>query len=493
MYLRVTFLAILIYINFFVLISCKNTNERPKKSTNHINITYIENPKYSYLYQGSISLKDLIRIRGILNKHYIDSSLINISAGYASGLRSAFDLLNIEYFPAEFFEKYKNEYSFQSLGSKLQSKSKRYILVQKKQYAGKLSFPDKIMRERKIYDSNLNIDQTEFEEELDYIYQTGIKKYSIEESQKSEFKNKLLFVAIKGFLESLDNLTTIFPKQKIQGKDVSFENSLKDKKNSHRIIGKKNKLLYIRVKEFNSSNISLAADEYAEKILNEMLVKSGFHDKSIIGIVIDLRDNEGGNLSIIENFLKLFSSRGLLFSIQNDLRSPDELYNTGDKKIDLPIAIMVNEKTSAGAEIIAGSLKENRRAIIVGVKTAGRGTIQRLLELPENNNYFLKITTNRVILPSGNEIQEHGIEPDILIDQYSQSIPENPDRSNWNALKAKRIFKRQISNVDLIGLNLIRDQKIKNKEYDFMSQEESEDLFFTDSIQYFFAYLELKK
>lgn len=145
-------------------------------------------------------------------------------------------------------------------------------------------------------------------------------------------------------------------------------------------------------------------------------------NNSIKGLIIDIRNNLGGTLESAVDVSDLFLSSGIIVSAkgrENDLmfvRSASK----DDILADLPIAIIVNKYSASAAEIFAGAMQDNKRAIIIGTATYGKGSIQSVIPLSDGG--AIKLTTARYFRPSGEPINELGIRPDILIKSSNYAI-----------------------------------------------------------------------
>lgn len=166
---------------------------------------------------------------------------------------------------------------------------------------------------------------------------------------------------------------------------------------------------YIRFSSFDGNGKS---SEIMRKALQEGIERKGFPYK---GLILDLRDNTGGIFSDVINVADLFLKSGTIVSTRGRIRKDDRKYvaeNNGDEPT-CPIVVLVNKNTASGAEVIAGALKDNGLAVIIGVKTDGRGSIQTVI--PLNNGDLLKLTTAWLYTPNGISIIDNGIEPNIVV------------------------------------------------------------------------------
>lgn len=140
-----------------------------------------------------------------------------------------------------------------------------------------------------------------------------------------------------------------------------------------------------------------------------------------LGYIVDLRDNGGGlrdeAVSVADNFLnsgEIVSERG---REKNDIQ---RFYaRNGDYARGLPVIVLTNAGTASASEIVAGALQDHHRALVMGERSFGKGSVQTVLDL--GNNTALRLTTSRYYTPSGRSVQEGGIEPDIKVPQISDA------------------------------------------------------------------------
>ena len=174
---------------------------------------------------------------------------------------------------------------------------------------------------------------------------------------------------------------------------------------------------YIRISQFQS-----ATGTSMRKQLSELKKENGGELK---GLVLDLRNNPGGVLNASVSVADAFVSKGKI--VYTEGRVKDSLLTFNASPNDLlksaPIVVLVNGGSASASEIVAGALQDHKRAIIMGTKTFGKGSVQTIM--PMNNGAALKITTARYFTPSGRSIQAEGIEPDIEVEQLEVSKKED--------------------------------------------------------------------
>ena len=139
-----------------------------------------------------------------------------------------------------------------------------------------------------------------------------------------------------------------------------------------------------------------------------------------LGYIVDLRSNPGGLLDQAVSLSDLFLERGEIVSQRGRRRTDIERYyaRPGDAAHGLPVIVLVDAGTASAAEIVAAALQDHHRAIVMGERTFGKGSVQTLIPLG-NGNTALRLTTARYFTPSGRSVQEGGIMPDIQVPQLS--------------------------------------------------------------------------
>ncbi|MGB7418557.1 MAG: S41 family peptidase [Erythrobacter sp.] len=140
------------------------------------------------------------------------------------------------------------------------------------------------------------------------------------------------------------------------------------------------------------------------------------------GLVLDLRSNPGGSLDEAVALSDLFLDEGRIVSQRGRARGETLLYDAetvfrGDMAEGVPLIVLIDAGSASASEIVAGALQDHRRALIMGQRSFGKGSVQSLL--PLGRDAALKLTTARYFTPSGNSVQEGGIAPDIRVPQIS--------------------------------------------------------------------------
>ncbi|OPG67686.1 peptidase S41 [Helicobacter pylori] len=164
------------------------------------------------------------------------------------------------------------------------------------------------------------------------------------------------------------------------------------------------------------------------------------------GIVLDLRGNPGGLLNQAVGLSNLFIKEGVLVSQKGKNKEENLEYKANGRApyTNLPVVVLVNGGSASASEIVAGALQDHKRAIIIGEKTFGKGSVQVLL--PVNKDEAIKITTARYYLPSGRTIQAKGITPDIVI--YPGKVPENENKFSLKEADLKHHLEQELKKLD---------------------------------------------
>ncbi len=179
---------------------------------------------------------------------------------------------------------------------------------------------------------------------------------------------------------------------------------------------------------FNNSNIGyVIISQFTERTPEELrAVLSDLQDSNIKGLILDLRDNPGGELLSAVNVAKNFIPKGPIVYI--DYRTGrDQEFPSEGQTINLPLVVLINSGSASAAEILAGAVKDTGAGTLVGTKTFGKGVVQTLFQL--DNGAGLKLTTARYLTPNKNDINQKGIEPDVLVQTVDPPLDPQMDRA----------------------------------------------------------------
>ena len=182
----------------------------------------------------------------------------------------------------------------------------------------------------------------------------------------------------------------------------------------------KNNIGYLRLKSFNSNS----SKQLVKKIGN--FEKS----KKLTGYILDLRNNPGGLLTQAINVTDFFLNDGEIVSTKGRKISENRRFfaKKGDKVKGKPLIILINNGSASASEIVAGALKDHKRAILLGENTYGKGSVQSIIPLSDGGG--MRLTISKYYLPSGQSISKIGVTPDILVEEESEDFKINSVSDN---------------------------------------------------------------
>src|SRR5882762_2127602 len=184
---------------------------------------------------------------------------------------------------------------------------------------------------------------------------------------------------------------------------------------------------YIRITSFNEQT-----DSGLQNAVKNLKQQAG---NKLVGYVLDLRNNPGGLLDQAIAVSDAFLERGEIVSTRGRRSEDAQRYNArpGDIAAGLPIVVLINGGSASASEIVAGALQDHRRAILLGTKSFGKGSVQTIIPLPGHG--AMRLTTARYYTPSGRSIQAKGIEPDIEVQQAKIEVIEEGQRRRESDLR----------------------------------------------------------
>jgi len=168
-----------------------------------------------------------------------------------------------------------------------------------------------------------------------------------------------------------------------------------------------------------------------------------------IGYVLDLRSNPGGLLDEAVAVSDAFLEKGVIVSQRGRSREDTQTYfaKPGDDTGGLPVIVLVDAGSASASEIVAGALQDQHRALVMGERSFGKGSVQTLL--PLSSTTALRLTTARYYTPSGRSVQEGGIQPDILVPQLSDADYAKRPKYRESDLRRHLIGEAKVSNAEL--------------------------------------------
>jgi len=186
---------------------------------------------------------------------------------------------------------------------------------------------------------------------------------------------------------------------------------------------------YIRLAQFQ---------ERSDRDVQKALEKLAAEKSGLKGLVLDLRNNPGGLLTQAVRVADLFLDSGLIVYTEGRIESQKQKYfaQKDGSWMDFPMVVLVNGGSASASEIVAGALQDHKRAVVLGTKTFGKGSVQTILPLDDNS--ALRLTTARYFTPSGRSIQATGIVPDIVVDATPQQDGK-PDEKKRPMLREENL------------------------------------------------------
>jgi carboxyl-terminal processing protease len=160
---------------------------------------------------------------------------------------------------------------------------------------------------------------------------------------------------------------------------------------------------YIRVTDFSSD----AGDKFAARLAE-------LKNKGMRSLVIDLRNNPGGLLTSAQKIAEQFIKEGVLIHTKDRNNADDPVYIENGSTLNVPVTILVNENSASASEVLTGALRDYGIAIVVGMKSFGKGSVQQIVSLPSGG--ALKITVQEYLTPNMHKVNKVGLTPDIPAD-----------------------------------------------------------------------------
>jgi carboxyl-terminal processing protease len=187
---------------------------------------------------------------------------------------------------------------------------------------------------------------------------------------------------------------------------------------------------YIRLAQFQERS-----DRDVQKALEKMAAEKG----GLKGLVLDLRNDPGGLLTQAVRIADLFLDSGLIVYTEGRIESQKQKYfaQKDGSWMDFPMVVLVNGGSASASEIVAGALQDHKRAVILGTKTFGKGSVQTILPLDDNS--ALRLTTARYFTPKGRSIQALGIVPDIIVETAPQQQEAKADEKRRPNLREENL------------------------------------------------------
>ncbi|NPA49064.1 MAG: S41 family peptidase [Thermodesulfobacteria bacterium] len=210
---------------------------------------------------------------------------------------------------------------------------------------------------------------------------------------------------------------------------------------------------YVRISNFQ---------EKTPRELVKALDKLERENKPLKGLIIDIRNNPGGLLNAAVRVADEFIDEGLIVYTKGRLKQQNMRFEAtpNRRKHPYPLIVLVNEGSASASEIVAGALQDHRRALIVGMPTFGKGSVQTIIPLPDGS--AVRLTTAQYFTPSGRSIQAKGIEPDVKVPFLDPECLKKSEKHH--AIREKDLEKHLENGKEEHSLNEEKDKKEQEKE-----------------------------
>ena len=216
---------------------------------------------------------------------------------------------------------------------------------------------------------------------------------------------------------------------------------------------------YVRIAQFQEKT----ADDLQKALANLNETSKG----KLNGLVLDLRNDPGGLLDQAVKVSETFLDEGKLI-VYTEGREKDAQMKfssrKGDKQPNYPIVVLINSGSASASEIVAGALQDHKRAVVMGVQSFGKGSVQTIIPLSDNSG--LRLTTAKYFTPSGRSIQAKGITPDIVVERIELASTEKKESMHLREKDLENHFennKKELSTEKKDSLPLYKtDEQVKN-------------------------------
>lgn len=250
--------------------------------------------------------------------------------------------------------------------------------------------------------SNAGIQEGDIITKVDGVPYTGEQLNEATDNMKGEENTPVVVTVLKKDTETEKELKII--RKKIISETV--ESEIMD-----------GNIGYIYISQFGTNT----ASEFVEQLAD-------LTDKGIEGLIVDVRNNGGGSTTVLEAIAGSVLPKGAVIYYASDKYGNKEYFRSEMDGVDVPLVVLANENSASASEIFVGAVKDNKRGIIVGTKTFGKGVVQEIIPLYDGS--ALKVTIQRYYTPNGHFIHGKGIEPD-----YSVELAEDRDTQLEKALE----------------------------------------------------------
>ena len=292
-------------------------------------------------------------------------------------------------------------------------------------------------------------------------YKVGIKVFDIVvKINNCETNNMSLYESVEKMRGDLESTVNIVIARKKEKKLLHFF-LIRSEIKICSVISKflSSNIRYIKVKKFQDGTVY-----EIEKILDNKKLYS----VSLRGLILDLRGNPGGLLSEAVAVSDLFLDNGVIVSTEGSIMNNVEVASNNSKKIKLPMIILINQRSASASEVVAGALKGNKRALIIGEQSYGKGSVQNLYKI--ESNLFLKMTIAKYFIPGNKSIEGIGVAPDVFLESIYIKNKNNIQMFINNVVDKKKQYwnvEKPFFRVKYLIADITKNQDIKNIIFDY--------------------------
>ncbi|MCR5720404.1 MAG: S41 family peptidase [Lachnospiraceae bacterium] len=188
---------------------------------------------------------------------------------------------------------------------------------------------------------------------------------------------------------------------------------------------------YIRVTEFDDTTLG----QFSEAL-------DAAKADNMKGLIIDLRSNPGGSLSVVVDMLRLILPKGLVVYTEDLSGKRDEYTCDGKNELQVPLVVLINGNSASASEVFSGAVKDYKKGTLVGTTTYGKGIVQQIF--PMSDGSAIKLTISSYYTPSGKNIHGIGIEPDVECELDTDAYYDEENPVDTQLEKAKEVLKEKI-------------------------------------------------
>lgn len=238
-------------------------------------------------------------------------------------------------------------------------------------------------------------------------------------------------------------ILTILREKERKVEDITIERDIIKIKDIKHALILEDGIGYLKIGEFREST-----SRDLSKALKEL------EDKGLEALIVDVRNNPGGLLHSAIEISSKFLEVGKVVVSTNSRSEEEMVYKSvsfGKKYLDIPMVVLINNGSASASEILASSLRENNRAILLGETTFGKGSVQTILPLSDGS--AMRLTTSKYYTPSGKSIHEKGVEPDIKV---GKEVSEEIEEDVFKNLDKKQDFDYKKDYQILRALDLVK-------------------------------------